>query len=240
MPNDWFEFKQFRIEQDRCAMKVGTDSVILGAWTPCQDVKTIVDLGSGTGLLSLMLAQRCKARIAAIELDMDAALQSANNFAKSPWPHLIESICGNVSDLKFDLKGHFDLAICNPPYFGGHLRPANTQRNKARHLTGSDLNSKKLWLESAFQMTNAEGFASFIIPIEDDNFWLDTANTLGWICAKKLIISGNPNTKPKRCILYLSKQSAEIEISEIVIETSERGRYSEDFKELAASFYLNL
>jgi tRNA1Val (adenine37-N6)-methyltransferase len=239
MPNDWFEFKQFRIEQDRCAMKVGTDSVILGAWTPCQDVKTIVDLGSGTGLLSLMLAQRCKARITAIELDMDAALQSAHNFAKSPWPHLIESICGNIADLKYDLKGRFDLAIFNPPYFGGHLRPDNTQRSIARHLPKADLNSKKLWLEAAYLMTTNNGVTSFVIPQEDEHSWMEAANTLAWHCTKKLIIFGNINSKPKRCILYFSKQSSEIETSELIIETSTRGEYSEDFKAIASPFYLN-
>jgi tRNA1Val (adenine37-N6)-methyltransferase len=240
MPNDYFEFKQFRIEQDKCAMKVGTDSVVLGSWTPVENIKSIVDLGSGSGLLSLMMAQRTKARISSIEIDMDAALQSAHNYAKSPWPHLIEGICGNIAELKNDLKSRFDLAICNPPYFAGHFRPDNSQRTTARHIIHSASSGKSMWLEAASAMTHELGKASFIIPLDDEAEWMHAAESAGWNCSKKLVIYGNPTSKPKRCILYLSKQKAEMQVSELIIESEVRGVYTSEFKELASPFYLNL
>jgi tRNA1Val (adenine37-N6)-methyltransferase len=240
MPNDYFDFKQFRIEQDKCAMKVGTDSIVLGSWTPIENAKSIVDLGSGSGLLSLMMAQRSKARITSIEIDIDAALQSASNIAKSPWPHLIESICGNIDDLKQDFKDRFDLAICNPPYFGGHIRPDNRQRNTARHIVNTNSSGKSMWLESAYSMTHDNGKASFILPLDDETSWLIEANKAGWNCIKKLLIYGNPSSKAKRCILYLSKQKEALTQSELVIESDVRGVYTDEFKHLASPFYLNL
>jgi tRNA1Val (adenine37-N6)-methyltransferase len=221
-------------------MKVGTDSVVLGSWTPTENVKTIVDLGSGSGLLSLMMAQRSKARITAIEIDMDAALQASVNIAKSPWPHLIDSICGNIADLKQDFQNRVDLAICNPPYFGGHLMPDNSQRNTARHLINQTIASKLMWLESAYSMTHEHGNASFILPTEDELAWLDAAERAGWHCTQKLLIHGNSGSKAKRFIMYLSKNKEAFKLSELTIESDIRGVYSEEFKQLAAPFYLNL
>ncbi len=147
-------------------MKVGSDSVLLGAWTEVNNIRNVADLGAGTGILGLMLAQRAKARVTAIDIDIDATIQSAENFSNSPWPELFESVCADIHELTDVYKGVFDLAIFNPPYFEGHVIAASANRTTARHLN-DESNSRLHWLKTAFEITNKEGKSSMIIPFEN-------------------------------------------------------------------------
>ncbi|MEX1188891.1 MAG: methyltransferase [Bacteroidia bacterium] len=237
MSNSWFQFKQFKVNQDRTAMKVGSDSVLLGAWTPVENVKSTVDLGAGTGLLSLMMAQRCKSRVTAIESDCDAAQQASENFTHSPWPHLFDSVCSNIHDLRKDYAGNFDLAIFNPPYFDGQVSPENKSRLDARHLHQEE-NSKMAWLETAFLMTKANGKASFIIPFIKMDTWLKDAELVGFKKEKLCYVKGNHNSVVKRVMIFLSKSECKCAESSIILETVERGVYTEEFLTLTNEFYL--
>ena len=134
MPNPYFSFKQFTVYHDRCAMKVGTDGVLLGAWTDVSGARDILDIGTGTGLIALMLAQRSEAHIVAVDIDEDAVKQAKENVEKSPWPGRIEverhDICCFNSDIRYD------VIVSNPPYFFNSLKCPDGQRNIARHTVG--------------------------------------------------------------------------------------------------------
>ncbi|MGN6568280.1 MAG: tRNA1(Val) (adenine(37)-N6)-methyltransferase, partial [Flavipsychrobacter sp.] len=133
MSNQYFQFKQFRIEQDKCAMKVSTDACIQGAWTPIHDhVRHVLDIGTGTGLLSLMLAQRDpRMHIDAVELDEQAATQAKENIVSSPFSERIDIIHGDAKE--YQANQQYDLIICNPPFFQNSLLGDNSKRNTARH-----------------------------------------------------------------------------------------------------------
>jgi tRNA1Val (adenine37-N6)-methyltransferase len=131
MANPWFHFKQFSIRQDRSAFKVGTDGVLLGAWTDVAGVETVLDVGTGTGLLALMLAQRSAARITAIEIDGPSSDQARENTAASPWHNRISIMNTSLQD--FRPEGRFDLVISNPPFFQDSLRPPDNDRAISRH-----------------------------------------------------------------------------------------------------------
>jgi tRNA1Val (adenine37-N6)-methyltransferase len=236
MPNSWFQFKHFRVEQDQCAMKVNTDSVLLGAIVPLENIKTAVDLGAGTGLLSLMLAQREKIRVHAIEQDKDAALQCAYNFMKSPWPHLLESMWADVHGCRKIFENQFDMAICNPPYFENHLGATEENRHNARHLNAS--NSIENWFDTAFQITNENGKAAFILPYFEVDNWCKIAEEIGWNVDEIIKVKPNPNKEYKRAILLLKKIATPTKSREIIIETEMRGEYSIEFQELVKDFYL--
>src|SRR5450755_4316837 len=133
MPNSYFRFKQFTIQQDRCTMKVCTDSCILGAWTALrlQGAKRILDIGTGTGLLPLMLAQKTDAYIDTIESDPESFIQAEENIRQSPWPDRIRVIEGDARQYFFQTK--FDFIITNPPFYESDLRSPEQKKNKAKH-----------------------------------------------------------------------------------------------------------
>src|ERR1700684_2120654 len=133
MPNSYFRFKQFIIHQDKSAMKVCTDSCIFGAWTVkhLNGAKKILDAGAGTGLLSLMLAQKSESQIDSIELDPDSAVQALENIMASPWSKRIRLLEGNV--LYYPLRSEYDFIISNPPFFDSDLRSPMEKKNKAKH-----------------------------------------------------------------------------------------------------------
>ena len=146
MSDSSFLFKQFIVHHDRCAMKVGTDGVLLGAWAPVDQAHTALDVGTGTGLVALQLAQRNPhLRVTAVEIDAPAAAQAAENVAGSPWPDRIEVVCADFNDFQPD--GRFDLIVSNPPYFVDALPCPDRQRNTARHAGG--LNYDLLFRRSA-------------------------------------------------------------------------------------------
>lgn len=239
MANSWFQFKQFRIEQDKCAMKVGTDGVTLGAWTPLDNIRSVVDLGSGTGLISLMIAQRSKARIAGIESEMDAATQSASNFMNSPWPERLESVWADVHEMSQLWGGQFDLAVCNPPFFQGHVRPTNAPRNQARHLFSPHVAVKKTWFDAAFQLTNEQGKAAFIFPFENEKEWLHQAKAAGWYVERMCHLQGHSHKEVKRVLVHLQKSPCETTSESLCIEGKERGTYTHAFGQLVDPFYLD-
>jgi tRNA1Val (adenine37-N6)-methyltransferase len=239
MANTWFKFKQFTINQERCAMKVGSDSVLLGAWTETKGIKKIVDLGSGTGILGLMLAQRCKARITAIESDIDAAAQAAENFNNSPWPELFDSVCANVHDLRKEYAGVFDLAIFNPPYFDGHVEAASEARTSARHLN-LKANSREDWLKTAFEFTHDNGAASMIIPFENSEKWLKAMENTKWYVEKQCYVKGHEKAAMKRIMFFLKKAPGDCETNSLIIEKETRGQFTDSYTLLTKDFYLNL
>ena len=237
MSNNYFQFKQFRVEQDKCAMKVSTDACIQGAWTPVsQYVKNILDIGAGTGLLSLMFAQKKEAvHIDAIELDELAADQAKENFENSPWKGTIRIV--NADAREYASENKYELIISNPPFFSNSLLGDNAARNAARHgisFTYSDL-------ANAIKTNLAEnGCASVLLPYASYDEWSELAATHGLYVYKTLLIKPLASSAYNRvvCLCGFNKPY-EIITEELVIYES-ANVYTAKSKELLKPYYLNL
>lgn len=214
-------------------MKVGTDGVLLGAWANIEHAAQILDMGCGTGLLSLMAAQKNhKAFITAVELEDDAARQAVENVFASPWSNRIQVIHADVMSSVFNQK--FDSIVCNPPYFSAEVLPPV----KARSLARQNTQGLKLWFETAFNLCSNTGNAHFILPIEQKQVVLDYIQASLWHIHRFCEVIPNDTKSAVRFLLELRKEPAETKYSSIQIETGARGNYHPEYKNLTADFYL--
>ena len=235
MPNPFFSFKQFTVYHDRCAMKVGTDGVLLGAWTDLSQSHHILDIGTGTGLIALMMAQRSpEAQITAIDLDAEAVSQAQENIQHSPWKDRVEAVLQDVCTYSSDEK--FDTIVSNPPYFIDSLKCPDNQRNTARHT--DTLDAQRL-LEKVAELLTPEGRFSIILPADqtDDLFRIAEAQGLHPTRWTKVIT--RPGLPPKRSLIEFQKKALPIQTNELVIEL-ERHVYSKEYIELTREYYLKL
>jgi tRNA1Val (adenine37-N6)-methyltransferase len=239
MPEHLFHFRQFSINQDRCAMKIGTDAVLLGSWCKTGSSIHAADLGTGSGILSLMLAQRGLQKVTAIEADMHAAMQASSNFSLSPWPEKFETICADVHHLRESLKASFDLIISNPPFHEGYIESIDIERNKARHATGNPEEFRKNWFETAFELSIDASLLNIIFPYSDEGKWLASAASAGWFQSHLCRIRGNSKAAYSRTMACFTKKPVDsITIEELCIETDKRGVYTDSYKALTEDFYL--
>jgi tRNA1Val (adenine37-N6)-methyltransferase len=230
-----FQFKQFKIHQDKTAMKVGTDGVLLGAWANCDRATHILDIGTGTGLISLMLAQKNKsAQITAIEIDKDAARQAMQNVNESSWQERITVIQTSLQD--FDSIEKFDLVISNPPFFNNTFKAETDARNKARQT--DSLSFDTLLARTASLLTES-GKASFILPFSEKENFIDLAKEQQLFLNKILYVKGNVNTEIKRILVTFSFKETTIEEETISIEIS-RHNYTQEYIELVQDFYIKM
>lgn len=235
MSNSYFQFKQFTIWHDKCAMKVGTDSVLLGAWTQIVQSKLILDVGAGTGLISLLLAQRnSEALITAIEIDIAAAEQAKENISRSPWSKNVEIICCDFRDFHSEVK--FDCIVSNPPYFIDALKNPDEQRRLARH-TG-ELNYELLFRKSA-HLLSPQGTISIIIPSEIEKTVIDTAWNYKLFPQNKLRVFSKLGKPCRRVLLSFGFQEKEFEEENLCIE-KERHQYTSEYIALTCDFYLKM
>ena len=231
MPNPYFRFKQFTIFQDRCAMKVGTDGVLLGAWTNCDGTAQILDIGTGTGLVALMLAQRSNALITAIEIDKEAATQASENAANSPWRNRI--FVKNCSLQEFAPETKFDLIVSNPPYFCNSLKTPLENRNLARHADSLPLADL---LQHSRRLLSENGRLCVILPVDAANFCIEKAVQNGLFCTRSTKIKPLPDSIAKRILLEFSQTEKECVEDFLIIEKS-RHQYSEAFKKMTEKYY---
>ena len=233
-----FKFKEFTINQDRCAMKVGTDAVLLGAWTPTDHHPvSILDIGSGTGIIALMLAQRSHAEtIDALEIDDDAYEQCVENFEQSSWNDRL--FCYHASLLEFteEIEEKYELIVSNPPFYSTDYKSENTQRDLARF---SDALPFKHLLESVSKLLSNEGIFSVIIPFIEEEKFMVLASKVHLFPYKILHVKGNPASEFKRSLIAFSFNKKGIETEELIIETS-RHQYTEDYIKLNKDFYLKM
>ena len=161
MPNPYFKFKQFTVCHDRCAMKVGTDGVLVGAWAELPEEGRVLDLGTGTGLIALMAAQRCQAPVCGIDVDEAAVEQALENVAASPWADRIRIWKQDVREMRAETDGVFDAIVSNPPYFTEKVLCPDRQRNAARHTDGLDFDEL---LEAVCRLLTERGVFSVVLP----------------------------------------------------------------------------
>lgn len=234
-----FQFKQFTVQQDRCAMKVGTDGVLLGAWSPIpENCFSILDIGTGTGIIALMMAQRSQAeQLDAIEIDEDAYEQAVENFENSPWNDRLFCFHAGLDEFIEEPEDEYDLIICNPPFYSENYKTADEQRDLARF---QDAMPFEMLVEAADLLLSENGIFSVIIPFKEEADFLALAKEFELLPFKITRVKGTPTSDIKRSLLAFSrKQISEIEITELVIET-ERHVYTEEYIALVKEFYLKM
>lgn len=236
MANPFFQFKQFTVWHDKCAMKVGTDGVLLGAWTTVLGARRVLDVGAGTGLVALMLAQRSLSgtEIIALEIDEDAASQASENVCRSPWKDRIKVLQADFN--KFDSSGKFDVIVSNPPYFVDSLGCPDQQRNAARHnhsLTYEDL------LQGVAEWLAKEGVFTIVIPADVVNRVKEIAIASGLYAVRQLNVSTKRGGDPKRALISFSFCQKECLIEELLTELA-RHEYTEEYIALTKDYYLHM
>lgn len=237
MPNPFFQFKQFIVYQDQCALKVCTDACILGAWfsEKVAPFSQVLDIGSGTGLLMLMLAQRHKGEIRGIELDLASFKQLKENIANSKWRESLKVFPGDVREFSFAEK--FDFIISNPPFYEGDLTSGSDVKNLAKH-------SKELTLAELIAVidTNLKRTGSFgvLLPYHRMEYFEGLSAARQFHLQEKLLVRQTPRHEPFRVILHFSrKQDPFVPVTELTIQ-QEGGGYTEEFMELLKDYYLYL
>lgn len=236
MPNDYFQFKQFTIFQDRCAMKVGTDGVLLGAWTQVDNAKRILDIGTGTGLLALILAQRSSAEIDAIEIDHDAAFQAKENVIQSSWSDRIQVIHISLQDFVQE-KRKYDLIVVNPPYFTDALQAPDPRRSLARH---NHQLSQELLVEGVHELLDEEGRFTIILPEINFLSFLTLCEKFHLAVSYQTNVYSKPGSPCIRVLAEFSFNPPAGSVDDLIIETDGRHGYSPRFTELVKAYYLKL
>lgn len=234
-----FSFKQFTVDQDRCAMKIGTDGVLLGAWTPLENnPNSILDIGTGTGLIALMLAQRSAAdQIDALEIDENAYEQAVDNFEKSPWNDRLFCFHAGLDEFVEEPEDEYDLIVSNPPFYTEDYYTNNEQRDLARF---ADAMPFEELVEAAAMFLSEKGIFSVIIPFKEEAQFLALAQECELYPFKITRVKGTPVTEIKRSLLAFSRNEfTELLVDELVIETA-RHQYTAEYIALTKDFYLKM
>lgn len=235
MPNTYFQFKQFRIEQDRCSMKVTTEGCLLGALVSMDGKEdTILDVGTGTGLLALMLAQRSQAMIDAVELSQDAAEQAAINFQKSPWSERLNSWTEAIQNFSQHTDQQYDLIVSNPPFFKGHLKSGKA---KDQAIHNDDLSFEELTC-SVIRLLKQAGRFWVIYPEYEFEFFAAVAKKHGLSLQNQFEIYDRPGKRMFRKIGVFGFESIVKPVSEVISIKETDGAYSQRFQSLVAPYYL--
>lgn len=256
---DGFTFRQFFAAHDRCAMKVGTDGVLLGAWTPLLQARRVLDIGTGCGLLALMVAQRAApgVRIDAVELDPAAAGQAGENFSASPWPSRLRIIHGNILDYIpqarvpaaapaaypgrdgaagcGDETSAYGLIVCNPPFFPVGLATRSAERDRARYT--ATLTHQRL-LDAARQLVTPLGLLSLVLPTAIGEDVIAMARRGGWHLRYRTDVADNAQKPFHRVLLGFSPRAGDLAYTTLVLREGD-GRYSAGYRALTSEFYLS-
>lgn len=234
MPNDYFQFQQFRIEQAKAAMKVTTDACIFGAWLANMlrnASGNLLDVGTGTGLLALMVAQVSRCRIDAIDIDAEAVEQARHNFLSSPWTARFRTIQADIRTWVPDAP--YDVIISNPPFYENDLRSPDVRRNDAWH-------SERLTLQELVKVIDGvlkpEGACGILLPYPRVDYFLGIVAGSGWKLLHRLDVYHEGKREPFRSCLWLGKEGEPTITQSLTIKKS--GIYTEEFRKLLGSYYL--
>ena len=231
-----FTFKQFFVAHDRCAMKVGTDAILLGAWAPVAGVRRILDIGSGSGLIALMLAQRTPSAVGidAVELDAEAAQQAQENVEQSPWPARIRVHQRDIARWAESCEQRYSLIVSNPPYFAPGVACSTAARESAR-ATGT-LDHQTL-LRSAALLIEEEGMFCVVLPTATGETFIAQALADGWHLRFRLDVAEYAHRPPHRVLLAFSPKAGETLLERLAIRAADT-HYSDDWCCLTREFYL--
>ena len=232
MPNPFFHFKQFTVYHDLCAMKVGVDGVLLGAWADCRSSKNCLDVGTGSGLIALMLAQRSDAQIYAIDIDENACRQAEINFNNSPFRERIN--IEQIDFRNFSSSVKYDLIVSNPPYFANSLKSPDNNRNVARHNENLPLD---VLFEKSASILSQNGKIALILPFDRLDDAKASALENGLFLCRKTLVSPFENQPPKRVLQEFSFFNKNIIEDNFYIGKTKQ-TYSSEYLALTKAFYL--
>ncbi len=233
-----FSFKEFAVNQDKCAMKIGTDGVLLGAWASIKKQPfSILDIGAGTGIIALMLAQRSPSEIIdAIEIDDDAYEQCVDNFEQSPWGDRLFCYHASLEEFADEIDDTYDLIISNPPFYSEDYKTENESRDIARFQDALPFDHL---LKNASKLLSKNGSLCVIIPFKEEERFKNFAVGYELYSNKILHVKGNPTSEIKRSLIELSFLQNEVSTKELIIETA-RHEYTKEYIELTKDFYLKM
>jgi tRNA1Val (adenine37-N6)-methyltransferase len=231
--NSWFEFKKFRIEQGKAAMKVGTDGVLLGSWAPVNGERRILDVGTGTGLIALMLAQRSDAMIDALEIDALACEEAKFNFEQSPWGDRLRVYHIDFQQFADYGGGNYDLIISNPPFFVNALKTTNPTLAVARH---NDRLTFQQLISGARELLCNSGRLCVVVPSVSGVEFRESARLSGFYLRQHTVVIPKMGKPSKRVLLDFSLDVGYTIDNELII-LDEHGNYTEEYKILTAPFY---
>lgn len=236
-----FQFKQFSVQQDRCAMKIGTDGVLLGAWCSIDaEPETILDVGTGTGVIAMQLAQRSMAEVIdAVEIDSNAYEQAVENFENSDWGDRLFCYHSSFVDLVSELveeEETYDLIVANPPFYTDDYETKDAIRNKARFTSSLSFDSL---LSGVRAILSETGIFSVVIPCKEEEKFIQLASNLDLHLVRRCRVRGTSNTEFKRSLLEFSQQKNAVQEESLTIEI-DRHLYTEEYMNLVKDFYLNM
>ena len=231
-----FQFKQFSIEDERCAMKIGTDGCLLGAWTDINKSENILDIGTGSGVVALMLAQRSNAKIDAVEIDNEAFLQASDNFLKSPWNERLHIFHSSIQEYTKSCDKKYDLIVSCPPYFLNSMKAPDKQRKLARHT--DSLTFEEL-LSASLRLLKPDGKFCVIIPFDLNKLFCDKALIEGYYVSKATHMIPKEGKEPLRILLQMEREKKSCTCDSITILDKTGKSYTQEYIELTKDFYIN-
>lgn len=232
-----FRFKEFIVDDSNCPMKVGTDSVLLGAWARLEKSRRILDIGTGCGLLALMAAQRSKAVTTAIDIDADAINAAESNFLSSPWKNRFEALQTSLQEYAAKCPpATFDHIITNPPFFINSLKAPDPERSNARH---TDQLPYEMLASASAKLLKPDGRISVVLPVNESEIFRKIAEVYGLYLNNKLNIVPKKGKPGNRVLMEFGfLRSLYFKIDDLIIR-DQSGDYTSDYKELTREFYLN-
>lgn len=237
---DAFRFKQFQVQQDRCAMKVNTDGVLLGAWVDTREKYSALDIGTGTGVIAMMMAQRApQLKITGVEIDPDSAAQASENMAATPWKDRLSCVQTSIQEFARNAQETFDLIVCNPPFFSGGVLSEAHDRNAVRHTV--KLPHGEL-LHAVRNLLSKEGVFCVILPWLEGLRFQELASHYGLHVRYRVDVRGKEGKPVERILLQLERNACELIQSELTIqqEGPPHNQWTKAYQALTSEFYLHM
>ncbi len=235
--NHIFRFKNFDVTDTNCGQKIGTDGVLLGSVAALKQSVNVLDIGTGSGIIALMIAQKQDASIDAVEIDQDACIDANKNFSNSPYKDRIKLYNRSIQDFTNHNPKKYDLIVCNPPFFHNSYKSEKLKRDLARH---SDFMPFDNLFECVCKLLEPGGVFLLITPYKQDEEIIELTKNNALYIQKQMIIRPTPEKHPHRIIHEISKQNKGVKKNELTIETGLRHNYTKEYIELTRDYYLNM
>ena len=232
-----FRFKQFSVKHEKSTMKVGTDGVLLGAVADVDNAKEILDAGTGCGVIALILAQRSRARITAIDIDRASADEAAENFRNSPWSDRLVTLRESLQAHALFAVEQYDAIVSNPPFFQNSLKNPDEKKMRARHNDSLPFDE---FLESTTKLLKPDGALWVILPVNESRIFMEMAQQNGFLPEYQMLIHPKPGREANRRILKLTRQqNRQKQNSQSLIIRQEDGAFTDEYRKLTSEFYLH-
>jgi tRNA1Val (adenine37-N6)-methyltransferase len=232
--SSFFQFKQFKVYHDKSSMKVGTDAVLLGSLINMRSSENILDIGCGSGIISLIAAQKCQANIVGIDIDEASIIQANENFELSKWKDRLKAERISLQDARDQFHTCFDLIISNPPFFVNSMKSPLEKRNLARH---NDLLNSFDLLSSVKTLLSPMGKLALILPAIEGEEFIQQATKHDFYLERKIFVQPKPSKKANRLVLEFKLQACDYS-SEIYVIREENDEYTQAYRQLTKDFYL--